>query len=69
MKETADKLAYAIDDLLLHSPRKTLVVEGEIQELLCVAQLRHDAGRTFAAIGASRQEQGWRHLRATLKVR
>lgn len=67
MKEIADKLSRAIDDLLLTHPRKTLVVEPEVQELLQVARLRRKAGRMFAA--ASRGEGTWRDLDATLEVR
>ncbi|MDP2948862.1 MAG: hypothetical protein Q8P22_04925 [Chloroflexota bacterium] len=68
MKEIADKLSRAIDDLLLTDPRKTLVVEPEVQELLHVARLRRKAGRMFAA-AASRREETWRGLDATLEVR
>jgi hypothetical protein len=69
VSDKADKLCRAIDDLLLPQPRKTLVVEPELQELLHVAQLRREAGRRIAAIGAARQEQSWQQLEATLQVR
>jgi len=65
----AEKLCRAIDDLLLSHPRKTLVVEPEVQELLRVAQLRREAGRRIAAMAASRQEESWQQLEATLLVR
>jgi hypothetical protein len=64
-----DKLCRAIDDLLLCHPRKTLVVEPEVQELLRVAQLRREAGRRIAAIAASWQEKSWQQLEATLQGR
>jgi hypothetical protein len=67
--DKADKLCRAIDGLLLSRPHKTLVVEPEVQELLRVAQFRHEAGRSIAAIGASRQEECWQRLEATLRVR
>ena len=69
MNDKAEKLCRAIDDLLLADPRKTLVVEPEAQDLLRLAQLRRDAGRRIAAIGASRQEESWKQLEATLRVR
>ena len=69
MKDKAEELCRAIDDLLLPHPRKTLVVESEVQELLRVAQLRRDAGRRIAAIGASRREERWQQLEATRRVR
>jgi hypothetical protein len=37
--------------------------------LLRVAQLRREAGRRIAAIGASRQDESWQQLEATLQVR
>jgi hypothetical protein len=64
-----DKLCRAIDDLLLSPPRKTLVVEPEVQELLRVAELRREAGRRVAAFAASRQEESWQQLEATLQLR
>ena len=69
MKDKAEKLCRTIDDLLLSDPRKTLVVEPDVQELLRVAQFRREAGRRIAAIGASRQEESWQQLEATLRVR
>ena len=69
MNAKAEKLCRAIDDLLLSHPRKTLVVEPEVQELLRVAQLRREAGRRIAAMAASRQEESWQQLEATLLVR
>ena len=69
VNDKADKLCRAIDDLLLSHPRKTLVVEPEVQELLRLAQLRREGGRRIAAIGASRQENSWQQLEATLQVR
>jgi hypothetical protein len=67
--DKADKLCRAVDDLLLSCPHKTLVVEPEAQELLRVAQLRREAGRRIAAIGASRQEECWQRSEATRRVR
>jgi hypothetical protein len=64
-----DELCRAIDDLLLGHPRKTLVVEPEVQELLRVAQLRREAGRRVAACAASWQEESWKQLEATLQAR
>ena len=69
MNDKAEKLCRVIDDLLFPHPRKTLVVEPEMQELLRVAQLRREAGRRIAAIGASRQDESWQQLEATLQVR
>jgi hypothetical protein len=69
VSDKADKLCRAIDDLLLCQPHKTLVVEPELQELLRVAQLRREAGRRIAAIGAFRREESWQQLEATLQVR
>jgi len=69
VNDKADKLCRVIDDLLLSQPHKTLVVEPELQELLGVAQLRREAGRRIAAIGASRQEESWQQLEAILQVR
>lgn len=69
MSAKAEKLCRAIDDLLLSHPRKTLVVEPEVQELLRVAQLRREAGRRIAAMAASRQVESWQQLEATLLVR
>jgi hypothetical protein len=37
--------------------------------LLRVAQLRRETGRRIAAIGASRQEECWQRLEATLRAR
>lgn len=69
MSDKADRLCRAIDSLLLSQPHKTLVVEPEVQELLRVAQLRHEIGRRIAAIGASRQKESWQRLEATLQGR
>lgn len=69
VNDKAEKLCRTIDDLLLPHPRKTLVEEPEVQELVRVAQLRREAGRRIAAIGASRQEESWQRLEATLQVR
>ena len=69
MNGKVDKLCRAIDDLLLSHPRKTLVVEPEVQELLRVAELRREAGRRVAAFAASRQEASWQQLEATLQLR
>ena len=69
MNDKAEKLCRAIDDLLLAHPHKTLVVEPEAQDLLRLAQLRRDAGRRIAAVGASRQEESWKQLEATLRLR
>jgi Rad3-related DNA helicase len=66
---TCRELSRAIDELLLAEPRKTLVVEPEIQRLLRVARLRRDAGRSLAAIGDSRREETWQQIRAALGVR
>ena len=69
MTDKAERLCRAIDDLLLSRPHKTSVVEPEVQELLRVAQLRRETGRRIAAIGASRQEECWQRLEATLGAR
>lgn len=69
MNDKASKLCRAIDDLLLSDPRKSLVVKPEVQELLRVAQIRREVGRRFAAVGASRQKENWRRLKAALTVR
>jgi len=69
VSDTCRQLSRAIDELLLAEPRKTLVVEPEVQRLLRVARLRRDAGRKLAAIGASRREETWQRLEAALQVR
>lgn len=69
MSDTCRQLSRAIDELLLAEPRKTLVVEPEVQRLLRVARLRRDAARKLAAIGASRREETWQRLEAALQVR
>ena len=69
MTDKVERLCRAIDNLLLSRPHKILVVEPDVQELLRVAQLRRDAGRRIAAIGASRQEECWQRLEATLQTR
>jgi len=69
MSAKAERLCRAIDDLLLADPCKTLVVEPEAQDLLRLAHLRREAGRRIAAIGASRQEESWKRLEATLRAR
>jgi Rad3-related DNA helicase len=69
VSDTCRELSRAIDELLLAEPRKTLVVEPEIQRLLRVARLRRDAGRRLAAMGASHKEEAWRRLEAALEVR
>jgi hypothetical protein len=67
--QKAERLCRAIDDLLLAGPCKTLVVEPEARELLWLAHLRREAGRTMAAVGASRREESWKRLEATLRAR
>jgi hypothetical protein len=69
VRAKAEKLCRAIDNLLLADPQKTLVVEREAQELLWLAHLRREAGRSIAAIGASRREESWKQLEASLRVR
>jgi len=69
VSDTCRELSRAIDELLLAEPRKTLVVEPEVQRLLRVARLRRDAARKLAAIGASRREETWQRLEAALQVR
>lgn len=69
MSDRCRQLSRAIDELLLAEPRKTLVVEPEVQRLLRVARLRRDAGRKLAAIGASRRKATWQRLEAALQVR
>jgi hypothetical protein len=70
VSDICKELSRAIDELLLAEPRKTLVVEPEIQRLLRVARLRRDAGRKLAAIGGSRQDETWQQLKkAVLEVR
>lgn len=69
MKGQAEKLCDAIDRLLLNAPRKTLVVEPEVRELLHVARLRRQAGRAMAALGSKWRDEAWRRLEATRQVR
>ena len=69
MNRQADKLCDAIDRLLLNSPRKSLVAEPEIRDLLHVARLRRQAGRAMAALGSKCGDEAWRRLEATRQVR
>jgi hypothetical protein len=69
MNRQADKLCDAIDRLLLSSPRKSLVAEPEIRDLLHVARLRRQAGRAMAALGSKCGDEEWRRLEATRQVR
>ncbi|UCH86546.1 MAG: hypothetical protein JSU97_08470 [Dehalococcoidia bacterium] len=69
MTDKAEGLCRAIDGLLLSRPHKTSVVEPEMQQLLRVAQLRREIGRRIVAIGASRQDECWQRLEATLRAR
>jgi hypothetical protein len=69
VSDACKELSRGIDELLLAQPRKTLVVEPEVQRLLRLARLRRDVGRKLAAIGASRKQETWRRLEAALEVR
>jgi hypothetical protein len=69
MNGQAEKLCSAIDRLLLGAPRKTLVTEPEVRELLHVARLRRQAGRAMAALGSKCGDEAWRRVEATRQVR
>ena len=70
MNGRAEKLCSAIDRLLLGAPRKTLVADHEVRELLDVARLRRQAGRAMAALGSKcGDDEAWRRVEATRQVR
>jgi len=69
MNGRAEKLCNAIDCLLLNAPRKTLVAEPEVRELLHVARLRRQAGRAMAALGSRCGDEAWRRLETSRQVR
>ena len=69
MNGQAEKLCSAIDRLLVGAPRKTLVADPEIRELLYVARLRRQAGRAMAALGSRCVDEAWRRAEATRQVR
>ena len=69
MNGQAEKLCNAIDGLLLNAPRKTLVTEPEVLELLHVARLRRQAGRAMAALGSRCGDEAWRRLETSRQVR
>ena len=69
MNGQAEKLANAFDRLLIGPPRKTLVLEPEVRELLQVARLRRQAGRAMAALGSKCGDEAWRRVEATRQVR
>jgi hypothetical protein len=69
MNGQAEKLCSAIDRLLLGAPRKTLVAEPEVRELLYVARLRRQAGRAMAALGSKCGDEAWRRLETSRQVR
>ena len=69
MNGQAEKLCDAIDRLLLYGPRKTLVAEPEVRELLHLARLRRQAGRAMAALGSKCGDEAWRRLETSRQVR
>jgi len=69
MNGQADKLCDAIDRLLLNKPRKTVVADPEVRELLYVARLRRQAGRAMAALGSRGGDETWRRLETTRQAR
>jgi hypothetical protein len=69
MNGQAEKLCSAIDRLLLGAPRKTLVADNELRELLHVARLRRQAGRAMAALGSRCGDEAWRRVGASRQVR
>jgi hypothetical protein len=69
MNGQADKLCNAIDRILLGAPRKTLVVDPEVRELLHVARLRRQAGRAMAALGSRCGDEAWRRVETSRQVR
>jgi hypothetical protein len=69
MNGQAEKLCNAIDRLLLNAPRKTLVAEPEVRELLYIARLRRQAGRAMAALGSRCGDEAWRRLETSRQVR
>jgi len=69
MNGQAEKLCNAIDRLLLNEPRKTLVAEPEVRELLHIARLRRQAGRAMAALGSKCGDEAWRRLETSRQVR
>jgi len=60
MNGQAEKLCNAIDRLLMNEPRKTVVAEPEVRELLHLARLRRQAGRAMAALGSKCGDEAWR---------
>jgi len=69
MNGQAEKLCNVIDRLLLTEPRKTLVTDPEVCELLHVARLRRQAGRAMAALGSRCGDEAWRRLETSRQVR
>ena len=69
MNRQADKLCNAIDRVLFHAPRKTLVADPEVRELLHIARLRRQAGRAMAALGSKCGDEAWRRLETSRQVR
>jgi hypothetical protein len=69
MNRQADRLCDAIDRLIMRPPRKTLVADPEVRELLHLARLRRHAGRAMAALGSKCGDDAWRRLETTRQVR
>jgi hypothetical protein len=69
MNGRADKLCNAIDRLLIGAPRKTMVADREVRELLYVARLRRQAGRAMAALGSQWGDEAWRRVETSRQVR
>jgi hypothetical protein len=69
MNGQAEKLCNAIDRLLLGAPRKMVVADPEVRELLRVARLRRQAGRAMAALGSRCGDEAWRRVEASRQVR
>jgi len=69
MNGQTEKLCNAIDRLLLTAPRKTLVTDPEVCELLHVARLRRQAGCAMAALGSRCGDEAWRRLETSRQVR
>ena len=69
MNGQASKLCNAIDRLLIGAPRKTMVTDREVRELLHVARLRRQAGRAMAALGSRCGDGAWRRVETSRQVR
>lgn len=61
-------IGLAVDAILNIAPCKTAVTDPELRQLVRIAQLRRQAARKQAAIGAPYQEALWQRLVSTLRA-